>query len=91
MAMRCLTELEGAVPGLVGQHGPCTAYRVRQLFQQSPTSTWRASTGHRAHHPSSDPRQITVESVHERSRVTQSLCNVPEAQLDTERPDPVAS
>ena len=39
-----LTELEGAVLGLIEQNAPCTA-STRQLFQKSPTSSWRASTG----------------------------------------------
>ena len=39
------TELELTVLGLVGQHGPCTAYEVMRLFQQSPTSSFRASSG----------------------------------------------
>jgi DNA-binding PadR family transcriptional regulator len=39
------TELESTVLGLVRQYGPCTAYEVMRLFQQSPTSSWRASSG----------------------------------------------
>jgi len=39
------SELESTVLGLVRQHGPCTAYEVMRLFQQSPTSSWRASSG----------------------------------------------
>lgn len=43
--MAVLTELESTVLGLVRQYGPCTAYEVMRLFQQSPTSSWRASSG----------------------------------------------
>lgn len=39
------TELESTVLGLVGQHGPCTAYEIMRLFQLSPTATFRASSG----------------------------------------------
>ena len=43
--MAVFSELESTVLGLVGQYGPCTAYEVMRLFQQSPTSSWRASSG----------------------------------------------
>ena len=39
------TDLEACVLGLIGQQDECTAYELRQLFQRSPTSSWRASTG----------------------------------------------
>jgi DNA-binding PadR family transcriptional regulator len=39
------TELESTVLGLVEKHGPCTAYEIMRLFQASPTSSWRASSG----------------------------------------------
>ncbi len=39
------TDLESTVLGLVGQHGPCTAYEIMRLFQESPTSSFRASSG----------------------------------------------
>ena len=43
--MAAPTELESTILGLVGQHGPCTAYEVMRLFQLSPTSSFRASSG----------------------------------------------
>ena len=43
--MTSYTELESTVLGLVGQHGPCTPYEIMRLFQDSPTSSFRASSG----------------------------------------------
>lgn len=40
-----LTELEGAVLGVVWSRGPLTAYGVRQRFMRSTTPGWSASTG----------------------------------------------
>jgi DNA-binding PadR family transcriptional regulator len=40
-----LTELDACVLGLIGEQGECSAYELRQLFQNSPTSTWQGSTG----------------------------------------------
>jgi len=40
-----LTELEGAVLGAVWQHGPCTPYRVRRVFLDSPSPYWSGSAG----------------------------------------------
>lgn len=40
-----LTELEGAVLGLVWSRGPITAYGVRQRFMRSTTRGWSTSTG----------------------------------------------
>jgi DNA-binding PadR family transcriptional regulator len=43
--MAAFTELESTVLGLIQQHGPCTSYEIMRLFQQSPTASWRASSG----------------------------------------------
>jgi DNA-binding PadR family transcriptional regulator len=43
--MRTLSELEGAVLGLVWVHAPCTTYRVRQFFLRSPSPHWSGSAG----------------------------------------------
>lgn len=40
-----LTELEGAVLGIIWSRGPITAYGVRQRFMRSTTRGWSASTG----------------------------------------------
>ncbi len=42
---RILSELEGVCLGLVRQHDPCTAYRVRQELKRAPSSHWQASAG----------------------------------------------
>ena len=42
---RVLSELEGVCLGLVRQHEPCTAYRVRQKLKEAPSSHWQASAG----------------------------------------------
>lgn len=42
---RVLSELEGVCLGLVRQHDPCTAYRVRQKLKEAPSSHWQASAG----------------------------------------------
>jgi DNA-binding PadR family transcriptional regulator len=44
-----LTELEGAVLGVIWSRGPITAYGVRQRFMTSTTRGWSTSTG--AIHP----------------------------------------
>ena len=38
-----ITELEGAVLGVIAVKGPCTPYVVRKEFQQSPTPFWSSS------------------------------------------------
>jgi len=43
--MRNLSELEGATLGLLCLHAPCTPYKVRQLFIQSPSAYWSGSAG----------------------------------------------
>jgi DNA-binding PadR family transcriptional regulator len=43
--MRKLSELEGVCLGIVKKFQPCTAYRVRRILKQSPSSAWRASAG----------------------------------------------
>ncbi len=43
--MRKLSELEGAVLGVVFQHGPLTPYQVRKVFAHSPNPHWSASAG----------------------------------------------
>ena len=43
--MKDLSELEGAVLGMVWVHAPCTPYRVRQLFLASPSPHWSGSAG----------------------------------------------
>jgi len=40
-----MTELEACVLALIALEGPCTAYSIRKQFEESPTSTWHASTG----------------------------------------------
>jgi DNA-binding PadR family transcriptional regulator len=42
---RGLTELEGAVLGTLRQHAPCTPYRIRRLFLDSPSPYWSGSAG----------------------------------------------
>ena len=44
-ATESLTELEGAVLGAVWQDGPCTTYRVRRVFLDSPSPYWSGSAG----------------------------------------------
>ena len=43
--MRKLSELEGVSLGIIYNHQPCTAYFVRQLLKNSPSSHWQASAG----------------------------------------------
>jgi DNA-binding PadR family transcriptional regulator len=43
--MRKLSELEGAVLGVVSQHEPLTPYQVRRVFAHSPNPHWSASAG----------------------------------------------
>jgi DNA-binding PadR family transcriptional regulator len=45
MTMTNLTELEGAVLGVVWSRGPITPYGVRRQFLDSPTRGWSSSTG----------------------------------------------
>ncbi len=45
MTRQSLTELECCVLGVVWRDGPCTAYDIRKSFEQSATTSWRASTG----------------------------------------------
>ncbi|NKB88509.1 MAG: hypothetical protein GKS06_09835 [Acidobacteria bacterium] len=40
-----LTELEGAALTVVRQLGPCTAYRLKRVFEQSPSEVWSGSAG----------------------------------------------
>lgn len=40
-----LTELEGAVLGTIFGSGPCTPYRARQPFLESPSPYWSGSAG----------------------------------------------
>jgi DNA-binding PadR family transcriptional regulator len=42
---RALTELEGSVLGLVWARQPCTPYRVRREFADSPSPHWSGSAG----------------------------------------------
>ena len=42
---RPLTELEGSVLGLVWARQPCTPYRVRREFADSPSPHWSGSAG----------------------------------------------
>ncbi len=42
---RKLSELEGVCVGLIHQHQPCTAYRVRKMLKDAPSSHWQASAG----------------------------------------------
>jgi len=43
--LRKLSELEGVCLGIVSKFQPCTAYRVRSILRDSPSSHWRASAG----------------------------------------------
>jgi DNA-binding PadR family transcriptional regulator len=43
--MKNLSELEGAVLGMVWVRAPCTPYRVRQFFLRSPSPHWSGSAG----------------------------------------------
>jgi DNA-binding PadR family transcriptional regulator len=43
--MRKLSELEGAVLGVVSGHEPLTPYQVRKVFAHSPNPHWSASAG----------------------------------------------
>ena len=43
--MERLTELEGAVLGVVWERGPCTPYAVRHVFLDSPSPYWSGSAG----------------------------------------------
>lgn len=45
MPQRRLSELESFVLGLVWRHGPLTAYEIRRLLAQSPSTQWTASAG----------------------------------------------
>jgi DNA-binding PadR family transcriptional regulator len=45
MSTRNLSELEGATLGLLCLHAPCTPYKVRRLFMQSPSAYWSGSAG----------------------------------------------
>jgi DNA-binding PadR family transcriptional regulator len=40
-----LSELEGAVLGVIWRRGPCSVYVVRKEFAASTSTTWRASAG----------------------------------------------
>lgn len=40
-----MTELEGAVLGAISLHAPCTPYRVRRVFLDSPSPYWSGSAG----------------------------------------------
>ncbi|MEE8170760.1 MAG: PadR family transcriptional regulator [Phycisphaerae bacterium] len=40
-----LSELEHAVLGVVWLHKPCTPYRVRKVFRESPSGHWSGSAG----------------------------------------------
>jgi DNA-binding PadR family transcriptional regulator len=40
-----LSELEGAVLGVISLMGPCTAYAVRRVFVRSPSTRWSGSAG----------------------------------------------
>jgi DNA-binding PadR family transcriptional regulator len=42
---RSLTELEGTVLGVVWARQPCTPYRVRREFRESPSPYWSGSAG----------------------------------------------
>lgn len=39
------TELEGVILGIVSSRQPCSAYVIRQRFEQSPTWGWSSSKG----------------------------------------------
>jgi DNA-binding PadR family transcriptional regulator len=45
VAVEGLTELEGAVLGVLWQRGPCTPYAVRRVFLESPSPYWSGSAG----------------------------------------------
>lgn len=40
-----MTDLEQIILGVVGEYGPCTAYRVRRVFAESPSGHWSGSAG----------------------------------------------
>ncbi len=40
-----LSELECFVLGLIWRHGPCTAYEVRRMLAESPSTQWSGSAG----------------------------------------------
>jgi len=40
-----VSELEHVVLGVVGIEQPCTAYRIRRTFEQSPSGHWSGSAG----------------------------------------------
>ena len=40
-----LSELEGLTLGLLFKHGPCTAYSIRQMLKEAPSSHWKGSAG----------------------------------------------
>src|SRR5262252_1915289 len=44
-SVRRLTELEGAVLGVIARSSPCTPYRVRRVFLDSPSPYWSGSAG----------------------------------------------
>lgn len=45
MPPRRHSELECFTLGLIWRHGPCSAYDVRMLMQDSPSTQWSASAG----------------------------------------------
>jgi DNA-binding PadR family transcriptional regulator len=45
MPSRRRSELECFTLGLIWRHGPCSAYEVRRLMQDSPSTQWSASAG----------------------------------------------
>lgn len=45
MPSRRATDLEAFTLGLIWRHGPCTAYMVRRLMADSPSSQWSGSAG----------------------------------------------
>ena len=40
-----LTEMEGAALAFIQRDGPCTAYSVKQAYEQSPSDDWSGSAG----------------------------------------------
>lgn len=40
-----LTELEGAVLAIIAERGPMTAYALKEVFRNSPSSFWSGSAG----------------------------------------------
>jgi len=40
-----MTDLAAFVLGLIWQHGPCSAYAIRRILADSPSSQWSASAG----------------------------------------------